>query len=80
MKSEAIASLISNWTGVPVNQLTEEETERLLKMEETLARRVIGQEEADKVDSEIHKERKGGTERSEASHRFLPFHGAVGGR
>jgi ATP-dependent Clp protease ATP-binding subunit ClpC len=46
---EVIAKLISNWTGVPVTQLTEEETERLLKMEETLAKRIIGQEEAVKV-------------------------------
>jgi len=42
---EVIAALISSWTGVPVMQLTEEETERLLKMEETLGKRVIGQEE-----------------------------------
>ncbi len=46
---EAIASLISSWTGVPVTQLTEEETERLMKMEEILSKRVIGQEEAIKV-------------------------------
>jgi ATP-dependent Clp protease ATP-binding subunit ClpC len=43
---EVIANVISNWTGVPVTQLTEEETERLLKMEETLSKRVVGQEEA----------------------------------
>jgi len=46
---EVIAELISNWTGVPVTQLTEEETERLMKMEETLGKRVIGQEEPVKV-------------------------------
>lgn len=43
---EVIANVISNWTGVPVTQLTEEEMERLLKMEETLSKRVVGQEEA----------------------------------
>jgi ATP-dependent Clp protease ATP-binding subunit ClpC len=49
VNTEVIASLISSWTGVPVTQLTEEETERLMKMEETLGKRVIGQEEAVKV-------------------------------
>lgn len=43
---EVIAQIVSGWTGVPVTQLTEEETERLLKMEETLSNRVIGQDEA----------------------------------
>ena len=43
---QEIAEIISNWTGIPVVKLTEEESERLLKMEETLHRRVIGQDEA----------------------------------
>lgn len=41
-----IADIVSSWTGVPVNRLREEETDRLLKMEETLHQRVIGQDEA----------------------------------
>ncbi len=41
-----IAELISRWTGIPVSNLLEEETERLLHMEESLHRRLIGQEEA----------------------------------
>ena len=49
VNTEVIAALISSWTGVPVTQLTEEETERLMKMEETLSKRVIGQEEPIKV-------------------------------
>lgn len=47
--SEVIAEVVSAWTGVPVTQLTAEETERLLKMEEELKQRVIGQEEAVKL-------------------------------
>ncbi|WP_066640522.1 ATP-dependent Clp protease ATP-binding subunit [Desulfolucanica intricata] len=43
---EDIAYVVSSWTGIPVNKLAEEETERLLKMEEILHQRVIGQEEA----------------------------------
>lgn len=44
--SEHIAQIISNITGVPVAELTEAERDRLLKMEERLHERVIGQEEA----------------------------------
>ena len=43
---ENIAEIVSQWTGVPVVQLTEEEGERLLRLEEVLHNRLIGQEEA----------------------------------
>ncbi len=43
---EDIAHVISGWTGIPVTSLTEDESERLLRMEETLHKRVIGQDEA----------------------------------
>ena len=43
---EDIATIVSEWTGIPVVQLTEEETARLLRMEEELHRRMVGQEEA----------------------------------
>ncbi len=46
---EDIADVVSSWTGIPVKQMTEEETERLLKMEEILHKRVIGQNEAVKA-------------------------------
>lgn len=41
-----IADIVSGWTGIPVSTLTQTETERLLKMEEILHRRVIGQDVA----------------------------------
>ena len=41
-----IAAVISGWTGVPVAQLTEDEGQRLLHLEDTLHQRVIGQSEA----------------------------------
>lgn len=41
-----IAEVISNWTGIPLSRITEEESQRLLKLEETLKKRVLGQEEA----------------------------------
>ena len=43
---EVIAGIVSNWTGVPVESLTEEESERLVKLESVLHNRVIGQSEA----------------------------------
>jgi ATP-dependent Clp protease ATP-binding subunit ClpC len=43
---EAVAEVLSVWTGIPVYKLTEEETERLLHMEENLHKRIIGQENA----------------------------------
>ncbi len=44
-----IAQIVSSWTGIPLAQLTTEESERLLHMEEELHRRIIGQEEAVKA-------------------------------
>lgn len=41
-----IASIVSEWTGVPVMQLTEEESRRLLRMEDAIRKRVVGQDEA----------------------------------
>ena len=43
---EDIAAVISGWTGIPVTSITEDEGERLLKLEESLHRRVVGQDEA----------------------------------
>ncbi len=44
--SEDIAEVVAMWTGVPVTSIAAEETQRLLKMEEVLHGRIIGQEEA----------------------------------
>ncbi|MCI2112940.1 MAG: ATP-dependent Clp protease ATP-binding subunit [Ruminococcus sp.] len=44
--AEDIAKIVSDWTGIPVVQLTKEESERLLNMEKVLHERVIGQDEA----------------------------------
>jgi len=43
---EVIAEVLANWTGIPVYRLTEEETAKLLRMEDELHKRVIGQNEA----------------------------------
>jgi ATP-dependent Clp protease ATP-binding subunit ClpC len=43
---EVIAQVVSRWTGVPVTKLEEKETKRLLRMEQELRKRVVGQDEA----------------------------------
>src|SRR6266542_3167984 len=43
---EEIAEVLSAWTGIPVFKLTEEETEKLLRMEDELHKRIVDQEEA----------------------------------
>ena len=43
---EDIAQIVSSWTGIPVVQLTQEESERLLKLEDILHERIVGQNEA----------------------------------
>lgn len=43
---EDVAAVVAKWTGIPVTRLTESETQRLLKLEDELHRRVIGQDEA----------------------------------
>ncbi|MEM7426523.1 MAG: ATP-dependent chaperone ClpB [Pseudomonadota bacterium] len=44
--SNHIAQVVSRWTGIPVDKMLEGEQEKLLRMEEALARRVVGQDEA----------------------------------
>ncbi len=57
---ESIAEVLSLWTGIPVYKLTEEETAKLLRMEDELHRRVIGQEQAIKsVSQAIRRTRAG---------------------
>ena len=57
---EAIAEVLSLWTGIPVYKLTEEETTKLLRMEDELHKRVIGQEEAIKAVSQAIRRTRAG--------------------
>ena len=41
-----IANVIESWTKIPVNKITEEETKKILNLEENLHKRIIGQNEA----------------------------------
>ena len=46
MTESEIAAVVSEWSGIPVSRVAEEESERLLRLEEELHQRVIGQDEA----------------------------------
>ena len=46
VRSEEIAEIVSRWTGIPVSKMMEGEQQKLLRMEEALGKRVVGQQEA----------------------------------
>ena len=76
--AEQIAEVVSRWTGIPVTRLEEAEREKLLKMEDSLALHVIGQEEATKAVSEaVRRSRAGLGEASRPIGSFL-FLGPTG--
>jgi len=57
---EAIASIVSRWTGIPVNKMMDSEKQRVLKVEDELKKDVIGQDEALKAISRAIKRNKAG--------------------
>ena len=57
---EAVAEVLSVWTGIPVYKLTEEETAKLLRMEDELHKRVIGQQDAIKAVSQAIRRTRAG--------------------
>ena len=57
---EAIAEVLSLWTGIPVYKLTEEETQKLLRMEDELHKRVIGQQDSIKAVSQAIRRTRAG--------------------
>ena len=57
---EQIAEVLATWTGIPVFKLTEEETARLLRMEDELHKRVIGQQQAIKAVSQAIRRTRAG--------------------
>ncbi|TYO99168.1 ATP-dependent Clp protease ATP-binding subunit ClpB [Geothermobacter ehrlichii] len=75
---EEIAQIVSRWTGIPVSKMLEGEREKLLKMEEALHRRVIGQQEAVKaVADAIRRARAGLSDPNRPNGSFL-FLGPTG--
>ncbi len=75
---EHIASVVSRWTGVPVDKMLEGEREKLLRMEEEIAKRVIGQEDAvTAVSSAVRRARAGISDPNKPLGSFL-FLGPTG--
>ncbi len=60
VNEEHVAEIVSSWTGVPVSRLVEEESARLLSMEEELHKRIIGQDDAIKVISQAVRRARAG--------------------
>ena len=60
MDEEVIAEVLANWTGIPVYKLTEQETAKLLRMEEELHGRIIGQDDALKAVSQAIRRTRAG--------------------
>ncbi len=78
VNEESIAEVLSIWTGIPVYKLTEEETEKLLRMEDELHNRVIGQEDAVRaVSQSIRRTRAGLKDPKRPSGSFI-FLGPTG--
>ena len=77
---DEIADIVSMWTGIPVFKLTEAETQKLIRMEDELHKRVIGQEEAIVAVSKSIRRARAGNQRPEAPDRLvhLPRPSGVG--
>jgi ATP-dependent Clp protease ATP-binding subunit ClpB len=76
--AEEIAEVVSRWTGIPVSKMLEGEREKLLKMDEVLANRVVGQREAVRAVSDaIRRSRAGLSDPNRPNGSFL-FLGPTG--
>ena len=76
--AEEIAEVVARWTGIPVSKMLEGEREKLLKMEEVLHARVVGQDEAVRVVSDaVRRSRAGLSDPNRPSGSFL-FLGPTG--
>src|ERR1700744_453971 len=76
---EEIADIVSMWTGIPVFKLTEAETQKLMRMEDELHKRVIGQHPAIEVISKAIRRSRAGLKDPKRPTGSLIFPGACGG-
>ncbi|VAV88981.1 ClpB protein [hydrothermal vent metagenome] len=78
VREEDIAAVVSRWTGIPVDKMLEGEREKLVRMEDYIGRRVIGQDEAVKaVSSAVRRSRAGLQDKNRPIGSFL-FLGPTG--
>ena len=69
---EGIAAVVSRWTGIPVEKMLEGERAKLLRMEDQLRKRVVGQEEALEAVSKAVRRARAGLAGPEPADRLLP--------
>ena len=72
---EEIAEVVSKWTGIPVTRMLQGEREKLLHMEDALARRVVGQEEALRIVSNAIRRSRAGLVGRAPPERLVPVPG-----
>ncbi len=73
-----IAAVVSKWTGIPASKMIEEEAEKLVKMEDALRRRIVGQDEAiEKISNAVRRSRAGIAEEDKPIGSFI-FLGPTG--
>lgn len=78
VEEEDIVEIISRWTGIPLQRMMESEKEKLLKMEERLHKRVIGQDEAiEAVADAVRRSRSGLSDKNKPIGSFI-FLGSTG--
>ncbi len=75
---EDIAEIVSNWTGIPVSKMMESERQKLLRMEDELAERVVGQPEAIQVVSDAVRRGRTGLQESDRPIGSFIFLGTTG--
>lgn len=76
--AEDIARVVSNWTGIPVTRMLEEESQKLARIEQELAKRVVGQEEAIRAVSRAIKRARAGISEEERPIGSFMFLGPTG--
>jgi len=75
---EDIAEIVSKWTGIPVNRMLESEKEKLLRMEEMLHKRVVGQDEAVRAVSDAVRRSRAGLQNEKRPIGSFMFLGTTG--
>ena len=80
VNEESIAEVLALWTGIPVYKLTEEETAKLLRMEEELHKRIVGQDDAIKAVSQAIRRTRAGLKDPKRPSGLVHLLGPVGCR
>ena len=75
VEAQDIAEVVARWTGIPVNTMLEGEAAKLLRMEEELHRRVVGQDEAIAAVADAMRRARSGLKDPQAAHRQLHLPG-----